>query len=236
MAIKVDDRLKSNVSDGILTTGDQIAISTNTDNHKISTLKTSISINDKKYNLAIATEYDLTTVNDIPNIINYVNDTIITLTSNLIETPIIDNIKASNYSISFDNNTDYFGVSTITNIDDLHNIFLGTFHNNDIKFPLVTLLSAPIEINLINNGLIYSTEYNPYKSLKIIPKNSLVCVLSTTHLNVATVDDYNIWPIDKCIQILSIPTSANTSDNDYETRISNIEKLLSLSVSTSLND
>lgn len=80
----------------------------------------------------------------------------------------------------------------------------------------------------------YSTKNDAYygTDLRIIPKDTLICVMSTNSLSVYDYTDNNglqyMGVLDNNIQILSMPVSTDSIHNNFETRIANIESLLDL--------
>ena len=234
MAIRFDDRIKTNVAGDVLITGEQIAVSTD---NRILEVGTSITldftIGTEDVNFSLTTN-NVTTLDTIPDVIGKTQNDIYRLTTNIIR-PIIDKINNIKTDINIDTTKKFFGDKLIVSSTDLNNIItnISTDINNPIKFPLITLLSAPIKLNL-NDGIAYSTidiEF-PYGTNTIIPKNTLVYITtnSTFTNNIIKYNDvsYNVIAMSQNIQILSMPVSADSIHNNFETRIANIESLLAL--------
>ena len=144
------------------------------------------------------------------------------------------NTILSNGVITINTNKKFFGDTLITGTSQL-NDYLKNLDSN-ITLPLITLLSAPISLSTkdTEGGLYYSTKSDAYygTDLTIIPKDTLICVMSTNNIserNFGTYDDAHFMGVlDKNIQILSMPVSADSIHNNFETRIANIESLLAL--------
>lgn len=229
MAIKFDDRIKTNVADDVLITGEQVAISTDNSIIRIGTDEhISIGSINKIYDfLTLSTKIE--TVNDLPNAIDKIAYDVVDLTKNVIK-PAIENLNNKFFTIN--TNTKFFGDTLISGTSQLNDYL----KNIKLNLPLITLLSAPIKLSTqyTHNGLFYSTKFDAYygTDLTIIPKDTLICVISTHDV------DYNVFTNDKesClmgildsnIQILSMPVSTDSIPNNFETRIANIENLLAL--------
>ena len=236
MAIRFDDRIETNVAGDVLITGEQISVSTNNNILEIGTntsLKFEIGTEIIDFNL---NTHDIATLNTIPNAISDAYVKIHHLASDVIS-PIVNKINSNNNNITINTTDKFFGDTLIASSADLENCILNisTYDNNGnpIKFPLITVLSAPIKINF-NEGIAYSTKILdfPYGTDTLIPKNTLVCVTTSSgftpwdflYNNV----HYNVFAISERIQVLSMPVSADNIHNNFETRIANIERLLAL--------
>lgn len=240
MAIRFDDRIETNVAGDVLITGNQIAVSDDGHKIEIGTEEPFIfSVGTKSYNFPRSFT-SIRKLTDIPSAINNVNNNIFELTSSVIQAAINDlalNIS-SNVGITINTTDKFFGDSIITSTNEL-NAFLTTISTSDdegkpIPFPIIALLSAPIQIDL-NKGIVYSTKdlRFPYGTQVTIPKNTLICISTTSsglpETNVEyNLSTYNVGVLSKRIQILSIPVSADSIHNNFETRIANIESLLAL--------
>lgn len=237
MAIRFDDRIETNVAGDVLITGEQISISSKNNSIKIGT--------DLNFKLNVGTytyAYDIkaTSINvlsDLPNVISKVNDDVFCVTSNVIKPAInqLTDIIYNSKKITINTNKRFFGDTLITGTEQL-NDYLKNISKEDYTLPLITLLSAPIKLstNDTNNGLYYSTKNDAYygTDLAIIPKDTLICVMSTNSLFVYDYTDndglQHMGVLDNNIQILSMPVSADSIHNNFETRIANIESLLAL--------
>lgn len=238
MAIRFDDRIKTNVAGDVLITGEQIAVSTD---NRILEVGTSITldftIGTEDVNFSLTTN-NVTTLDTIPDVIGKTQNDIYRLTTNIIRPIInkINNIKTNINNINVDTTKKFFGDTLIVGSKELNNIItnISTDINNPIKFPLITLLSAPIKFDL-NQGIIYSTKdiEFPYGTNTTIPKNTLVYISTNagfTPYNIiySGITYNNVIPMSQRIQILSMSVSADSIHNDFETRIANIESLLAL--------
>lgn len=237
MAIRFDDRIETNVAGDVLITGEQIGISNEQDPIKIGT--------DFDFRLTIGTyiyAYDtqatsINVLSDLPEVINKVNNDILAVTSDVIK-PAINTLTAvinNKKQISINTDKALFGHTLITGTEQL-NDYLKNISNQDYTLPLITVLSAPIKLstNDTDKGLYYSTKNDAYYStnLTLIPKDTLICIMSTNSLFVYTFTDNEglktMGVLDSNIQILSMPVSADSIHNNFETRIANIESLLAL--------
>lgn len=232
MAIRFDDRIETNVAGDVLITGEQIAVSDDNSIIKIGTDKTiGIYTNSGAYNF-ILTSTNIKTVNELPKAIDKVEKSIINLTTQVIK-PALENFKSNHLNIN--TNERFFGSTLITSTSELNN-YLFNIREGDNILPLITLLSAPIKLStqLIDEGLYYSTKSNAYygTNLTSIPKDTLICIISTNNVREEsyTYGDSTIkmGVLDSNIQILSMPISADSIHNNFETRIANIESLLAL--------
>lgn len=232
MAIRFDDRIETNVAGDVLITGEQIAVSDDNSIIKIGTDETiHINTNNGFYNF-ILTSTNIKTVNELPKAINKVEKSIIDLTTRVIK-PVLENFK-SNY-LSINTNERFFGDTLITSTSEL-NDYLFNIREGDNILPLITLLSAPIKLStqVTDEGLYYSTKSNAYygTDLTSIPKDTLICIISTANVleESYTYGDSisKMGVLDSNIQILSMPVSADSIHNNFETRIANIESLLAL--------
>lgn len=236
MAIRFDDRIKTNVAGDVLITGEQIAVSTNNSIIKIGTDETfNINIGGNIYKFSkLSTE--IQTVNELPKALANIENTIFSLTTKVIEPAFNDlNNSLNNLGITINTNKKFFGDTLITSTEQLNN-YLKNISNKDYTLPLITVLSAPIKLSTddTENGLYYSTKNDAYygTDLTVIPKDTLICIMST---NTLFVYDFNsngeighMGVLDENIQILSMPISADSIHNNFETRIANIESLLAL--------
>ncbi len=240
MAIRFDDRIETNVAGDVLITGNQIAVSIEGDNVNIGT--------DEKYILTVGTKnyefprnsISIRTLTDIPKALNDIYNDIFGLSS-LVISSALNNLTSNSNGVTIITNKKFLGDTIITSTSDLNtllnNMSTEDYEGNPINFPIITLLSAPIQLSTRyeNGGIFYSTNDNffPYGSkLEIVPKNTLICITTNSTLNSHEVYDsntkYDMALLSDCIQILSMPVSADSIHNDFETRIANIESLLAL--------
>lgn len=240
MAIRFDDRIETNVAGDVLITGDQIAVSNKNTSIPIGQDSTfNITIGTKDYPI-IRSKNTIKKLEDLPDVLNNLDDAIYALSTKVIE-PIINDVKDSiNSGVTINTISKFFGDTLITTTSEINNKLSNIVNDNQgnpIKLPLITLLSAPIRISTDyrNEDIFYTTdETYPYStSLSIIPKNTLICVTSTNDLSTSVVKDnfnnkYNMFILSERIQILSMPVSADSIHNNFETRIANIESLLAL--------
>lgn len=240
MAIRFDDRIETNVSGDVLITGNQIAVSSKNTSIEIGQDSTfNITIGTKDYPI-IRSKKVIKKLEDLPNVLNNIDDDIYALSTKIIE-PIINDVKESiNSGVTIDTISKFFGdtlMTTTSEINDKLSKITNDNRGNSINLPLITLLSAPIQISTDyrEEDIFYTTDANyPYStSLSIIPKNTLVCIISTKDLDKQVVKDdlsnkYNMFILSERIQILSMPISADDIHNNFETRIANIESLLAL--------
>lgn len=234
MAIRFDDRIKTNVAGDVLITGEQIAVSTDNSIIKIGTDETfNINIGGNIYKFSkLSTE--IQTVNELPNALANIENTIVSLTTKVIEPAFNDlNNSLNNLGITINTTTKIFGDDEIVS----PNKIVSMLKNINVRLPLITLLSAPIVLSkdYEEGGIMYGTKIDsfPYPYLSYIPKNSLICIISTKDFDSFNVTDeynnnYNMYSLSQNIQVLSMPVSADSIHNDFETRISDIENLLSL--------
>lgn len=237
MAIRFDDRIETNVADDVLITGEQICISSTDDSITIGS--------DFDFSLYVGTyvySYDthavsIKVLSELPDVINKANIDLLAVTSNVLKPAVnrlIDVINA-NKNIIIDANKRFFGDSIITGTEQLNN-YLKNISNKGYTLPLITLLSAPIKLstNDTAGGLYYSTQNDAYygTDLAVIPKDTLICIMSTNNILEYDFTDvsgpHNMGVLDNNIQILSMPVSADSINNNFETRIANIESLLAL--------
>lgn len=241
MAIRFDDRIETNVAGDVLITGNQIAVSSNNTKVTVGTNTTmTFIIGTKDYVVPFITK-DVTTLDTIPDAIKNVQADIYEISTKVIKpiteklTSISDNLSNNNITI---NTTDKFFKDTlITGTEQLNNL-LSSISTHDIEgkpiaFPIITLLSAPIQISP-DNDLVYSSsdlDY-PYGRNITIPKNTLIAISTTSKIPEATItineSSNTVGVLSKNIQILSMPVSADSIHNNFETRIANIESLLAL--------
>lgn len=237
MAIRFDDRIETNVAGDVLITGEQIGISDGNDSIKIGT--------DFDFKLSIGTylySYDtqaasVKVLSELPQVINKVNNDLLSVASSVLRPAVtqLNTIINNNQKITINTNKKFFGDTLITSTEQLNN-YLKNISNKDYTLPLITVLSAPIKLSTddTENGLYYSTKNDAYygTDLTVIPKDTLICIMST---NTLFVYDFNsngeighMGVLDENIQILSMPISADSIHNNFETRIANIESLLAL--------
>lgn len=217
MAIKFDDRIISNVADGILTTADQIFIGTGYDESilLISTKNNTLAISTQDENTIHADtrnieEYKIKTVSQLQKALTGILDTIIesynTNVHNVIA--ILGNHSSTdtNNILRYDNRYDYNTISLSTNVNNLSNEINSLSKNN------IYILETPLDINEINNnstnsykGFFYSTRL-PYNNIEIIPAKSLICI--NTHV------DENIGISTNLSNYISILAMPYTPDQD----------------------
>ena len=229
MAIRFDDRIETNVSGDVLITGDQIKVTTQEEFLNINSAD--VFINNKTFHID-GTSVVINTLNTLPQAINKVNDYIIKITTEISDF-IISNTNKN--KVNIDTTTKYFGDKLkISSADELIECM------GIIPKPLITFLSSPIvfSTHLGEGNIIYGTDTYPFgdPNIKMLPKNTLVYVFSTdthfesiegtTELGVSTY--VQVMPLKNFMKVLSIPVSADDIHNDFESRISNIENLLTL--------
>lgn len=241
MAIRFDDRIETNVAGDVLITGDQIAVSKGE----------SINIGtDEIFDLLVGSKHyifprNITSIKkliDIPDAIRVVYDNIFQLSSLVISSALNDLSTNINKGVNIITTKKFLGDTIITSTADLNaalvNVPTEDFKGNPINYPIITLLSAPIQLSTRyeDGGMFYSTSdnYFPYGTkLEIIPKNTLIYISTTTSIDTHEICDehnvkYNMALLSDKIQILSMPVSADSIHNNFETRIANIESLLAL--------
>lgn len=232
MAIKFDDRIETNVAGDVLITGEQIAVSDDNSIIKIGTDKDiDIYTDSGPYNF-ILTSTNIKTVNELPKAIDKVEKSILDLTTQVIK-PALETFKTNHLNIN--TNERFFGNTLITSTSEL-NDYLFNIREGDNILPLITLLSAPIKLSTqpTDEGLYYSTKSNAYygTNLTSIPKDTLICIISTNNVREESYtygdSTSRMGVLDSNIQILSMPVSADSIHNNFETRIANIESLLAL--------
>lgn len=237
MAIRFDDRIETNVAGDVLITGEQVGINPTNDSITIGS--------DFDFKLYVGTyvyAYDtqatsIKVLSDLPNVINKVNTDLLAVTSDVLKPAVnrLTDVINANKNIIIDTNKRFFGYSMITGTEQLNN-YLKNISNKDYTLPLITLLSAPIKLSTddTGGGLYYSTKNDAYygTDLVVIPKDTLICIMSTNNVPECSFTDvdglHNMGVLDKNIQILSMPVSADSINNNFETRIANIESLLAL--------
>lgn len=232
MAIRFDDRIETNVAGDVLITGEQIAVSDDNSTIKIGSDETySIYLNSNSYNF-LRTSTKVNNLNELAKAIVKVDNDIFKLTTNIVK-PAIEELSRKTLNIK--TNEKFFGDTLITTTNELNN-YLYNIREGDNTLPLITLLSAPIELStqVIGGGLYYSTKSNAYygTDLTSIPKDTLICIISTNEVIEESYTDggsiSTMGVLDENIQILSMPVSADSIHNNFETRIANIESLLAL--------
>lgn len=232
MAIRFDDRIETNVAGDVLITGEQIAVSDDNSTIKIGSDETySIHLNSNSYNF-LRTSTKVNNLNELAKAIVKVDNDIYKLTTKVVK-PAIEELSRKTLTIKA--NKKFFGDNLITSTSEL-NDYLFNIKDGDITLPLITLLSAPIKLStqITSGGLYYSTKSNAYygTNLTSIPKDTLICIISTDNVSETRYTDgdsiTNIGVLDSNIQILSMPVSADSTSNNFETRIANIESLLAL--------
>lgn len=232
MAIRFDDRIETNVAGDVLITGEQIAVSDDNSTITIGSDETySIYLNSNSYNF-LRTSTKVNNLNELAKAIVKVDNDIFKLTTNIVK-PAIEELNRKTLNIN--TNKRFFGDTLITTTSELNN-YLFNIREGDNTLPLITLLSAPIKLStqLIEEGLYYSTKGDAYygTDLTSIPKDTLICIISTNSVSEEsyTYGDSTIkmGVLDSNIQILSMPVSADSIHNNFETRIANIESLLAL--------
>lgn len=232
MAIRFDDRIETNVAGDVLITGEQIAVSDDNSTIKIGSDETySIYLNSNSYNF-LRTSTKVNNLNELAKAIVKVDNDIFKLTTNIVK-PAIEELNRKTLNIK--TNEKFFGDTLITTTNELNN-YLYNIREDDNTLPLITLLSAPIELStqVTGGGLYYSTKSNAYygTDLTSIPKDTLICIISTNKVIEESYTDGDsistMGVLDQNIQILSMPVSADSIHNNFETRIANIESLLAL--------
>lgn len=232
MAIRFDDRIETNVAGDVLITGEQIGIDPDNNTIRIGSDETySIYINSYVYKF-LRTSTEVNNLNELAKAIVKVDNDIYKLTTNVVK-PAIEELSKKTLTIK--TNERFFGDNLITSTSELNN-YLFNIRKGDNTLPLITLLSAPIKLSTqaIGGGLYYSTKRNAYygTDLTSIPKDTLISIISTNNVNEVSYTDgdsiINMGVLDSNIQILSMPVSADSIHNNFETRIANIESLLAL--------
>lgn len=231
MAIRFDDRIKTNVAGDVLITGEQIGITSDNDTIIIGTDETYSIYAHKPYDF-IRTSTKINNLEELGKAIIKVDNDIFALTTRIIK-PAIEDL--SKKIVDIKTNDNLFGNTLITTTSELNN-YLFEIREGSYTLPLITLLSAPIKLStqVVSEGLCYSTKTNAYygTDLTSIPKDTLICVISTNNVSEEryTVADgiAKMGVLDHNIQILSMPVSADSIHNNFEARIANIESLLAL--------
>lgn len=240
MAIRFDDRIETNVSGDVLITGNQIAVSDDGQKIEIGTytpdgtldvhsVNRDVFINSDKYTIS-RDVVKVTKLSELQKAINQINENNLNITTSLIGNVIN---FSTNDKVAIGTDNLLFGNLEISSKEVLDEVF-----KKINVVPLLVTLSCPINLSTGDHSLHYATEHNLYAGadFKRIPKGSLICVLSTENLTLSELDtdyagngnDRNVYLLKDNIQILSMPVSADSIHNNFETRIANIESLLAL--------
>lgn len=242
MAIRFDDRIETNVAGDVLITGNQIAVSDDGQKIEIGTYFTDstvdvhsvnrdVFINSDKYTIS-RDIVNITKLSDLQKAINQINENNLYITTSLIGQVIAN---STNDNVTIDTNNLLFGNLEISSKEKLDEVFAKI-----PVVPLIVTLSCPIHLSTGGSSLHYATSNDLYAGSKFneIPKGSLICVLSTKDLpqeeltteytGLTFEQDRHVYLLKDNIQILSMPLSADSIHNDFETRIAKIESLLTL--------
>lgn len=233
MAIAFDDRIKSNVSDGILTTGDQILLSSTKDTIDVGTnIVKKLSIGTCEQDITFPTNISIKTLEEYPTTLDNVITACLNATTNVVSSAIkcINSSSNANTNSIFDNIETEYIINISSNIDStniksalqsISNLFVG-------KNTVYGYLGANIKLNVGDSTqLVYSTQSDKiFNELNTIPRNTLIKVST---INISTHED-NKYHLQDVMQILILPSTTNNVDNTtLENRITKLENLLSLS-------
>lgn len=234
MAIKFEDIIASNVSDGILTTGDQIKITKADTKTKLqvgSDIVSQLSLQSdifKDLNQTIdRTNFkSISFLSDYPNAVDTAINEVIRVTTTALDTLAskintststtpttsdgLDNIKTNSYFLL---GTD-LDITTIGAA--IKNLSSGYgYVQNDLK--LATNADAA--------GLNYAanTSTKPFSGISSIPKNTLIKCIST---DVSDITNMTSYDLSKNITIIAMP--GGSTDSDLTDRVAALEALLKL--------
>lgn len=232
MAIKFDDVIASNTQEGVLTTSDQIKISTTSNNDKLlvgSDITTNFSIDDTFFN-SIEQQVNhsnfksITLLSEYPKAVDTAINEVIRVTTNLIaklankisnssddSNTGLDAIKTDKYLIT---STDINKANLTTIVDSLTVGAYG-YIANDIT------LSTDSNANALSYNLNMSTK--PFNDITKIPKNTLIKVISTDTSNASSAGNYDLA---NNITIIAMP--GGSTDDALAARVTALETLLKL--------
>lgn len=225
MAIKFDDIIAANRSDGVLTTSYQITFSTE-DKLKVgSDITTTFFIDStniaKSYQIAHDKFKSITFLSEYPKAVDTVINEVINVTTNVI-TELANKINdsaSSDLNITTDKYLLCGSALTKDNIiTALKNLTVGSYGY------------VEYDINLTTSSLVYSTATNvPFSDLSVIPKNTLIKAISTD-ISKLSINDSDSYALSNNIAIIAIPRDT-TTDTDLSNRVAALEKLLKLTTS-----
>lgn len=230
MAIKFDDVIASNTQEGVLTTSDQIKISTTNDNLIVgSNITTNFSIDstflnseDQKVNRANFKSIAL--LSEYPEAVDSAINEVIRVTTNIIA-KLADKISNS----SDDSNTGLDAIKTdgylITSTDITKNS-LATILNT-LTVGSYGYIANDITLSTDSNDKALSYNLNisskPFNNITKIPKNTLIKVIS---VSTNDIEAYTNYDLANNIAIIAMP--GGSTDDTLAARVTTLETLLKL--------